>query len=339
MKARFERETAGLRRSWARHSRLWLREYLVQGVEDPRINLQSILTRHFLLEQLFPGQFAALRHQELRFSTVMSWVLRLVQRERVAESLSDVHLALLEERSVAGDAGIPEYVSSTFAALPCAADGAQVPDYVADALLASPDYREPRALPGPVRDTFMRLWQGALAGREPASPIAVLEPACGSANDYRFIHASGIASFLDYAGFDLCSDNVLNAQTLFPAVNFDVGNILDIAAPDKSFDCVFVHDLFEHLSVEAMEAAFAEISRVARRALCLAFFNMSEAPEHTINPVDDYHWNTLSRARTQAALEKLGGTVEVIPIDGFLRSLFGKDDTHNKGAYTFVVRL
>src|SRR6266702_7644186 len=36
----------------------------------------------------------------------------------------------------------------------------------------------------------------------PALPsLSVLEPACGSANDYRFLHACGIAQLVDYAGF------------------------------------------------------------------------------------------------------------------------------------------
>src|SRR5262249_28346975 len=42
-----KQETESLARSWARHESAWLRDYLVAGVEDPRINLQSILSRHF----------------------------------------------------------------------------------------------------------------------------------------------------------------------------------------------------------------------------------------------------------------------------------------------------
>ncbi|HPD48527.1 MAG TPA: hypothetical protein P5279_01495 [Anaerohalosphaeraceae bacterium] len=54
---RFKAETEGLVRSWQRYGRSHLRDYLVQGVEDPRINVQSILSRHFLIAELFGDRF------------------------------------------------------------------------------------------------------------------------------------------------------------------------------------------------------------------------------------------------------------------------------------------
>ena len=45
----FKLETERLKKSWMRYDRATLRDYLVQDVEDPRINVQSILTRHFLI--------------------------------------------------------------------------------------------------------------------------------------------------------------------------------------------------------------------------------------------------------------------------------------------------
>ena len=62
-----------------RHDRGALRDDLVQDVEDPRINVQSALTRHFLLEKLLPGQLQALKEQELRFGVVMTWLLKLLK--------------------------------------------------------------------------------------------------------------------------------------------------------------------------------------------------------------------------------------------------------------------
>lgn len=53
-------ETERLTRSWMRHGRNTLRNYLVQDVQDPRINVQSILTRHFLIEYLFGSEFEPL---------------------------------------------------------------------------------------------------------------------------------------------------------------------------------------------------------------------------------------------------------------------------------------
>ena len=65
-------ETERLAKSWMRHGRNTLRNYLVRDVQDPRINIQSILTRHFLIEHLFGAQFEALMEHELRFALVMN---------------------------------------------------------------------------------------------------------------------------------------------------------------------------------------------------------------------------------------------------------------------------
>ena len=46
-------ETEKLRQSWSKYDRAVLRNYLIKDVEDPRINVQSILTRHWLIKQLF----------------------------------------------------------------------------------------------------------------------------------------------------------------------------------------------------------------------------------------------------------------------------------------------
>ncbi len=57
---RFKLETERLAKSWMRYDRATLRGYLVEDVEDPRVNIQSILTRHFLIERLFGKQFEIL---------------------------------------------------------------------------------------------------------------------------------------------------------------------------------------------------------------------------------------------------------------------------------------
>src|SRR5580765_3108623 len=70
-------ESDRLARSWMHHEPEWLRDYLVRDVEDPRINLQSIFSRHFLIRALFGEQFDWLMEQEIRFSAVMNWLLPL----------------------------------------------------------------------------------------------------------------------------------------------------------------------------------------------------------------------------------------------------------------------
>src|SRR5437763_5569381 len=69
-----ERESKKLLRSWMQHDAAMLRDYLVSSVEDPRINLQSVLSRHFLVRQLTGERFSLLMEQECRFAAVINWL-------------------------------------------------------------------------------------------------------------------------------------------------------------------------------------------------------------------------------------------------------------------------
>lgn len=336
MEDRFERETHGLIRSWMSRDRAELREYLVEDVEDPRVNVQSILTRHFLIEDLLPGRFADLKEQELRFGLVMNWLARTAGRSGGDEAMDAALNALLEGAGEAEGSAIPGYVAETFAMLPAEADGIAVPNYLIHAIIERPSYPTELGIDESVLATFEPLWRELVAHEHPP-PISVLEMACGSANDYRFLDAFGIAEFLDYTGLDLCEKNVLNAREMFPEVSFGQGNAMEIDAPDDAFDCSFVHDLFEHLSIEAMERAISELCRVTRRRLCVGFFNMHDGEQHVVRPVDEYHWNRLALGLTRAVFEQHASAVETIHIDTFLRSRFGCGETHNTGAYTFIV--
>jgi len=312
-----------------RYNRDTLRDYLVQDVEDPRINVQSILTRHFLIERLFGEQFADLMEHELRFGLVMNWLIGLKKRLVRAGQLQDVLHALLAPEDNAEGLEIPSYISETFASL-------VVPNYICDLLCWSPVETTDVPIPEYLLSTFQMIWQEVLAGERP-QPISVLEPACGSANDYRFIESFGISRLIDYTGFDLCGKNVRNAKRMFPEARFTVDNVFEINADDNAFDCCFVHDLFEHLSLEAMEVAIAEVCRVTRQGICIGFFNMYDGNQHIVTGVRDYHWNKLSVTKTKAIFERHASGVEVIHIDTFLASKFGYSDTHNKGAHTFII--
>ncbi|MHC4581227.1 MAG: class I SAM-dependent methyltransferase [Planctomycetota bacterium] len=331
MRESLELETQRLAKSWMRHDRSMLKDYLVRDVEDPRINVQSILTRHFLVERLFGERFTWLGQQELRFALVVNWLLRLLKSSVATWQLQAVLDALLTGQNDAEGLIIPSYVSETFAAL-------TLPNYICDLLNWTPVETTEAPIPEHLMSSFQAIWSEVLAGEQPQG-IRVLEPACGSANDYRFIESFGIARLLDYRGFDLCDKNVQNAKDMFPGVHFEVGNVLEIEAEDKTFDYCFVHDLFEHLSIEAMETAISELCRVTRRGICAGFFNMHPGDEHTVRPVGNYHWNCLSMSRTEAILERYCSAIQVVHIDELLRSRFGCADAHNKGAYTFFVSL
>jgi len=328
---RFKLETEGLIRSWMRYEQKTLRDYLVQDVEDPCINIQSILTRHFLIERLFGQRFATVMEQELRFGLVVNWLLKLLETSNHAGQLHAVLDALLEGRNNTEDVAIPQYVSETFSTL-------TLPNYICDLFTWAPVETTDAPIPEYLMETFQKIWCEMLDS-EWHRPISVLEPACGSANDYCFIDAFGIGRFLDYTGFDLCEKNILDAKRMFPDICFQMDNVLKINAPDKTFDYCFVHDLFEHLSAEAMIIAISEICRVTRKEICVGFFNMYDGDQHVVKSINDYHWNKLSMGRTKTIFEQYAFAVQVIHIDSFLLSRFGCGDTHNKGAYTFIVRL
>ena len=331
-----ERESEKLARSWMQHDRPWLRDYLVASIEDPRINLQSILSRHFLLRVLFGAQHRLLREQEYCFAAAMNWALEAIRRCANAHERGELLEASRRGDSGPGKITIPPWILRIFRALPAQADGVTIPNYLELALAPAGPVGPLSSINETSLDTFCALWREALAGAS-APPISVVEPACGSANDYRFLHRCGMAKFLDYTGFDLCIRNVENARDLFPGVRFETGNVFEIAAPDKSFDLCIVHDLFEHLSLEGLHAAVGEVCRVTRERLCVSFFQMDEIPNHIVRPIEDYHWNLLSMARTRELFARHGFMAQVLHIGTFLREYAGGGQTHNPNAYTFLL--
>ena len=242
-----------------------------------------------------------------------------------------IFYSLLEKQKEAEEIEIPSYISDTFSML-------AFPNYICDALNLPASDSEDKIIPEYLVSTFGRIWKEMLAD-EQAGKISVLEPACGSANDYRFIDALGIARFIDYSGFDLCEKNVRNAKGMFPEINFTLGNVVEIEADDNSFDFCFVHDLFEHLSIEAMERAISEICRVAGRGVCIGFFNMYDGKNHIVKPVNIYYWNKLSRDAVVKLLRQKFSKVEIIHIDSFLSSEYNFNDAHNKDAYTLIASI
>jgi len=350
-----QEESVKLARSWTQHDAGMLRDYLVAGVEDPRINVQSVLSRHFLVRALTGGRFNGLMEQEYRFAAAMNWLTGLAGRLHDAEELEAVLYALRQGADNAEGIEIPGFIVQVFAALPTSAGTVVIPNYV-ESFLRGTQFVQGRARPDERSlETFCGLWGSVLgtvgfetpapggtpgepAGGDACATVSVLEPACGSANDYRFLHAYGLARLVSYTGFDLCAKNIENACALFPDASFAVGNVFEIAAPDKAYDLCFVHDLFEHLSLEGMQAAVKEVCRVTRQGLCVSFFNMDEIRDHQVRPVDDYHWDLLSMARMREWFAACGFAARVVHIGTFLRQQVGCEQTHNPNAYTFLLR-
>jgi SAM-dependent methyltransferase len=355
-------ETEKLAHSWAQHEAAWLRDYLVAGVEDPRLNLQSIFSRHFLIHALVEDRLDGLMHHEYRFSAAMDWLLRVAGLGRDPEGRAATLHALRRGADNAEGLEIPLFILQTFAGLPAQAATATVPNYIENFLTrAELDEDQPQSADR-VLDTFATEWNFALgrqypvedlhsarqqdvpgqilAGRTHVKPplFSLLEPACGSANDYRFLHHFGIARLFDYSGFDLCDKNIENARALFPAARFALGNVFEISATDKSFDLCIIHDLFEHLSPAGLEQGVEEVCRVTRQGICAGFFQMDEIPDHQIRPLADYHWNRLSLARMKSLFAAHGFVAQSVHIGTFLLRQIGCPYAHNPNAYTLFLR-
>ncbi|HEY5914128.1 MAG TPA: class I SAM-dependent methyltransferase [Verrucomicrobiae bacterium] len=341
MKDSLRQESEKLARSWMRHEAGWLRDYLVAGVEDPRLNIQSILSRHFVVRRVCGDRFGFLMEQEYRFAAVMNWLLSAAGKMSEIEELEAVLFGLRRGADDVEGMPIPPWALQAFAALPVTVDDVGIPNYV-ERFLTGARFAEGRLVPDTAcLDTFLVAWREALHGEtvgSEGSKPSLVEPACGSANDFRFLHAFGIARLIDYTGFDLCATNVENARALFPSVRFQTGNVFEIAAADLAFDLCVVHDLLEHLSFEGLEAAVKEICRVTRRGICAGFFQMDEIPQHVLRPVDEYHWNLLSMTGMKKMFYQHGFAAQALHIGSFLREIAGCDRTHNPNAYTFLLK-
>jgi SAM-dependent methyltransferase len=341
MDERLKVESENLARSWMQHESEWLNDYLVQGVEDPRINLQSIFSRQFLVRALFKEQFLDLMQQEHRFSACLNWLQNLARQEMSEPRDIEVVLhALRQGADSAEGLAIPEYIGRSFRNLPAQSSGAVIPNYL-ESFLERGRFVDGKFVPDQASiNTFQLVWKAALSPcKNPADSdgLRVLEPACGSANDYRYLRAYGIADCLHYTGLDLCPKNIENAQALFPDAHFAVGNVFEIAAEDKTFERTFVHDLFEHLSLDGLCAAVSEVCRVTRLGICVSFFSMDEIPEHIVRPIENYHWNTLSLQLMRDLFANHGFAAQVINISAFLQRQLGCSETHNPNAYTFIL--
>ncbi|MCP5103984.1 MAG: class I SAM-dependent methyltransferase [bacterium] len=289
-------ETENLQESWRNNDPGMMEEYLVTGFENPRLNMQSILTRHFFIRELFGNQFDDLMEEEMRFSV-------------------EIHRALKQEEKRVEAEVSPEMKKR--------------PRYIR--------WKEvEQVVPGEKWDSFITKWSAALTGRK-AAKLKVLELACGSANDYRFLHAYGIAQYLDYTGMDLAETNIRNAQKMFPHVDFRIGNAMAVAARDGEYDYLLVSDLLEHLSPMGLETAAGEICRVTAGKLLVHFFSMQDIPEHKINPIRNYFWNWLSRTKTRRLFEKWCKKIDIIWIREFLTLAYNYPEYYNKNSHTFFM--
>ncbi len=326
-------ESERLARSWDQYDPTKLREYLVSSVEDPRINVQSILTRHFLITQLFGSRFEELKKQELIFAGIAGWITGLAKSNCHPDEWHAILYALENGSDNAEGLELPAFVVRNFANLPINADGAVIPNYIRDCIVGMRHSGVRKALHELWGDTIATAWRQCL-GSADVPKLSVLEMACGSANDYRYLEGYGMGRFLDYTGVDISRKNIENAQQMFPGISFNVGNAFAISLADLAVETCYFHDLLEHLSLDGLERAIAEFCRVTKRSICAGLFSAWDGPEHIVRPMDDYHCNTLSLSRLEEAFRRHGFAMRSLHVDSYVRKYFYPLEYHNPHACT-----
>ena len=282
-KSDFSRETKALREAWMRHDDRFLNDYLVSDVEDPRIHFPSILTRGLVAELLFSGQHRALIWEEYRFGICMSYMRRVFQKRPSLGTSSLLLEALKKGDDHFQSIPVPTYLHETWKLLNKLPDRAS--NYIAECLVMDPSRGAKTVeLKPPVLNTFQDRWRALLAGTD-VSALRVMEPACGSANDYRFMHSFGFGHLMTYRGFDICAKNIANARGLLPDISFEEGSVFDIRAQDREVDYLYVHDLFEHLSLStAWNAVWTRCVASHVGPLACAFSICQSAQITSFNP-------------------------------------------------------
>ncbi|MEZ5301820.1 MAG: class I SAM-dependent methyltransferase [Verrucomicrobiales bacterium] len=320
-----EREGDPLRECWEQHDAVFLDHYLVQEVENPTINPQSVLVRALLADALEPDRHTDLIAGELLYAACASTLL-LAARENWWDDLANAVASGEAEAE-----RVPAFMRPLVAGDPAPFS---LPDLVA---------RLGKALAGGFSDLaspFEDRWRDALA--TPAGPqrAAALELACGSANDARFFARYGLADRLDFTGIDIAEKNIANARARCPEARFVRGDVAAMPFADAAFRFVIAFDLFEHLAPDVLERALAEAVRVCAPGgdLYLSFFNADWIGAHDIRPVGNYHSNALSLDRLADSLAALGCQSYVIDLPEEWRTQFPGYRHYNPEARIIVAR-
>ncbi len=326
----FEQESEKLKASWMRHDEQFLKDYLVATVQDPRINPQSILARQTIINLITDEDFSKIQMNELLFSAVAQWFYSYY--DEISDSYFRAAFLYALEKSAENVEGIliPQFIRNAFQILPLKIGSITIPNYIR--LFLTEPMTEKSSLADVALNTFVEIWKSILKKNR---FISVLEPACGSANDFRIIHSIGIHKSLEYTGFDICEKNISNAKSMFPNSQFFVGDVYQFNTPN-TYDVIMVHDLFEHLS--GIDFVLTKFCKFCKNTMFLSFFNMEPISEHIIIPYENYYWNRLSAQKVSNMIQECGFYPQIIHINTMFRELFGAENLYNPNGYSIIGR-
>lgn len=139
----------------------------------------------------------------------------------------------------------------------------------------------------------------ALVDETPADAL-IADVGCGPGHVAAFLAAHGAHSL----GVDLSPEMVGLARRLYPSVNFSVGDMLSLPAPDGAWGAMVVLYSVIHLEEDELPAACAEFERVLRPggAALISFHGGTE-----VRHLDDWWGHSVSldaHFRTAAAVSR-----------------------------------
>jgi SAM-dependent methyltransferase len=161
----------------------------------------------------------------------------------------------------------------------------------------------------------------------------LLDGGCGLGNWTLYFERNELPTL----GLDISRDTVTKLKSLFPEVNFAVGDIRDTALPAESFDGYFSWGTFEHFE-DGLDRCVAEAWRILKpggylfitvpfdnlRQSLIKAFDAKRETEPNHQPVRFYQWR-LTRGELRDCLRSGGFQVlDIKPIhkrQGILRSL------------------
>lgn len=92
---------------------------------------------------------------------------------------------------------------------------------------------------------------------------AIADLGCGCGHTTKFLKNAGAR---EIAGIDLSAEMIKNARLKNPGLDFETGNILELAAGNETFAAVLAFYAIVHFTRDEVERAFAEINRVLKPA-------------------------------------------------------------------------
>lgn len=113
------------------------------------------------------------------------------------------------------------------------------------------------------------------------NPVRVLiaEKAVGSVLDVGCASCISYPLFKEYVGVDFTLQFLKSAKKKFPEVKAVLGYNLQLPFKNDAFDSSFIKDVLEHMSPDAYKQVIAEMWRVSKQQIMLAFYGHLNKPK------------------------------------------------------------